>query len=208
MFHFKIFSKTMNTLITPSTLSTQKLSPAERAEKLRPYLVEHLWDQPAVYCGTYGKYNSGSIAGAWLDLSAFSSYEEFLEICALLHDDEADPEFMFQDYQEFPRAWYDESSLESSFDDIIEYCQLSEDDRAIFDAYVDYFGGNDFAHFKDDYMGEFDSEEDFAEMIVNDCYDLDRTMGSLSCYFDYERFARDLFMTDYVFCDGYVFANR
>ena len=197
----------MENSITTSALQALKVGSEEREKKLQPYLVERLWDQPAVYCGTYGKYNNGSIDGAWLDLEAFDSYDEFLEICALLHDDEDDPEFMFQDYQGFPREWYDESGLEESFDNIVEYCKLDEDDREVFDAYYEWSGNADFAHFRDHFMGKFDTEEDFAEYLVSECYDLDNMMGDLSFYFDYERYARDLFMTDYVFCDGYVFSN-
>ena len=197
----------MENSITTSALQALKVGSEEREERLQPYFVEHLWDQPAIYCGTYGKYNNGSLDGAWLDLEAFDSYDEFLEICALLHDDEDDPEFMFQDYQGFPREWYDESGLKESFDNIVEYCKLDENDREVFDAYYEWSGNADFAHFRDHYMGEFDTEEDFAEYIVSECYDLDNMMGDLSFYFDYERYARDLFMTDYAFCDGYVFSN-
>lgn len=52
---------------------------------------------------------------------------------------------------------------------------------------------------------ESGSEEDFATHIVNECYDLERMMGNLSYYFDYKAFARDLFISDYIFEDGYVF---
>ena len=34
---------------------------------------------------------------------------------------------------------------------------------------------------------------------------LDDMMGYLASYFDYEAFARDLFIEDYYFTDGYVF---
>ena len=48
--------------------------------------------------------------------------------------------------------------------------------------------------------------EDFAEQLVNDCYNIDNMMGSLSSYFDYKAFARDLFMTDYTMGEhGHVF---
>ena len=33
--------------------------------------------------------------------------------------------------------------------------------------------------------------------IVNECYDLERSMGNLADYFDYERFGRELFAYDY-----------
>ena len=55
-----------------------------------------------VYVGTYGKYNSGSIAGAWIDLSDCASYSDFLAKCKDAHKDERDPEFMIQDAEGFP----------------------------------------------------------------------------------------------------------
>ena len=41
-----------------------------------------------VYVGTYGKYNNGSLFGAWLDLSDYSDKEDFYEACRELHKDE------------------------------------------------------------------------------------------------------------------------
>ena len=55
-----------------------------------------------IYVGTYAKYNSGSIFGMWIDLESVSDAYEFFEVCRALHSDEADPEFMMQDYQGFP----------------------------------------------------------------------------------------------------------
>ena len=55
-----------------------------------------------VYVGTYGKYNSGSVAGAWIDLSDCASYSDFLAKCKDTHKDERDPEFMIQDTEGFP----------------------------------------------------------------------------------------------------------
>ncbi|MDE6393366.1 MAG: antirestriction protein ArdA [Muribaculaceae bacterium] len=47
------------------------------------------------------------------------------------------------------------------------------------------------------YCGEWNSEEDFARHIVDEGYNLEREMGDLSRYFDYEAFGRVLFMYDY-----------
>ena len=62
-------------------------------------------------------------------------------------------------------------------------------------------------HLEECYVGEYDSEEDFAREIVNDCYDLEKLMGHLSDYFDYNAYARDLFMYDYYYDNGYVFRH-
>jgi len=55
-----------------------------------------------LYVGTYHKYNSGSIAGAWIDLEKCATYADFLAECRKAHKDEADPEFMIQDHEELP----------------------------------------------------------------------------------------------------------
>lgn len=184
-------------------------SAEERKETLQHYILENLGNEPAVYCGTYKKYNNCSLDGAWLNLKAFDSYDEFLEICALLHDDEENPEFMFQYFQGFPEALYSESCMsEETFDDIMIYCDACRDDRKAFDAFCKYRNDVSFTEAMELYMGYFDSEEDFAENQVNEMFDLESMMGDLSCYFDYARYARDLFITDYLFCDGYVFRRH
>ena len=60
--------------------------------------------EASVYVGKYGKYNDGSIFGEWLNLSDYADKEEFYTACMELHNDEADPEFMFQDYENIPNG--------------------------------------------------------------------------------------------------------
>ncbi len=55
-----------------------------------------------VYVGTYKKYNSGNLNGAWLDLAKYETYQDFVAACRQLHKDEHDPEFMIQDSECFP----------------------------------------------------------------------------------------------------------
>lgn len=57
---------------------------------------------PAVYVGTYHKYNNGSIFGKWFDLTDFDDEESFQVVCRELHKDESDPEFMLQDWEGIP----------------------------------------------------------------------------------------------------------
>lgn len=77
---------------------------------------------PMVYCGTYHKYNSGSIDGAWVDIASFQNGKDFMNWCATeLHKDEADPELMFQDFQNFPEWFYSESMSVNSIDEILNW---------------------------------------------------------------------------------------
>ena len=174
---------------------------------LEDYKYDYRTGHPAVYVGTYHKYNCGSLAGMWLDLTTFASYEDFCEVCRFLHRDEADPELMFQDMENFPDEWYNESGLdEDTFDLILQYADLDDDERRAFDAYIENKGsGRDaevFDDFRDKYVGEFDSEEEFAEHIADECGMLDKVPESIKQYFNYERFARDLFASDYDFFDN------
>lgn len=187
---------------------TVKLGEAlEADERIREHGYDYETGHPAVYCGTYRKYNEGSIDGAWLDLTTFADYDEFIEVCRLLHRDEEDPELMFQDYENFPYKWYSESCMdEETFDKIQEYAEMDESRQEAFDDYMDICSDDDFESFDDAYCGKWDSKEDFARQLVDDCYDIERMMGSLSYYFDYEAYGRDLFMTDYTMGDnGHVF---
>lgn len=163
---------------------------------------------PSVYCGTYGKYNNGSLFGLWLDITKFNDYDEFIDVCRQLHADEEDPELMFQDYECFPRELYSESCMdEDTFDKIIEYGELSEDEKEAVDNFLE---NNDFdmEKFREAYVGKWDSEEEFAYHIIEECYDLDKMMGDLSRFFDYEAFASELFDSDYYMGDdGHVFRN-
>ena len=93
---------------------------------------------PSVYCGTYGKYNNGSLFGLWLDITKFNDYDEFIDVCRQLHADEEDPELMFQDYECFPRELYSESCMdEDTFDQILEYGELSEDEKEAVDNFLE-----------------------------------------------------------------------
>ena len=59
-------------------------------------------------------------AVCWIDLSSFNDYDEFINFCKAIHADEEDPELMAQDYEGFPRQWYNEGFMsEDDFDNIL-----------------------------------------------------------------------------------------
>ena len=164
-----------------------------------------------IYVGTYAKYNEGSIFGEWMDLSDYSGSDEFYDACRILHGDEADPELMFQDWENIPASLIGESRLAENIFEIIEaVTALCETEQ---EAFFVWLGNSDrdiasedindlVSYFKDDYQGEYKDEEDYAYEFIEDCYDLP---DFAKMYFDYEKFARDLFMGDYWYENGFVF---
>ena len=184
-------------------------TPETLKEEIKNHEQTNGSDSPALYCGTYGKYNSGNLRGMWANLSTFDSYEDFINFCKAIHADEEDPELMFQDGENIPDSLCHESIGEEEFNNILKYCELCEeyDVFAVYD-FLEWRTPEELDDMHDAYVGVYESEEDFAEELVNDCYDLDKMMGNLAGYFDYEKFARDLFISDYYFGSrGTVFAR-
>ena len=167
-----------------------------------------------IYVGTYAKYNEGSIFGKWFDLSDFSDIKDFYDACRQLHNDEQDPELMFQDWENIPDGLIGESWLSENFFEIAEKISgLSETQQEAFNVWLDYTSSdiatedinNLVSSFEDTYQGEYANEEDFAYELVENCYDLPEFAKT---YFDYEKFARDLFIGDYWYEDGFVFLRN
>src|SRR5574343_1225297 len=130
-------------------------------------------DSPRIYVGTYHKYASGSIYGEWVDLTAFADSSEFVTYCQQLHKSEYDPEFMIQDFENFPNFFYQESGLpsEETFNAIREYAEM--DNKEEFEAFLslrEYSLSDDWDEIKSDFedqkQGEFESENDFAYHYV------------------------------------------
>ena len=164
-----------------------------------------------IYVGTYAKYNEGSILGKWMDISDYSGREEFYDACRELHNDEEDPELMFQDWENIPSPLIGESWLSGDIFEVVEaISNQSETWQEAFAVWLNYTG-NDLSSvdieylissFEDEYQGQYRSEEDYAYEVVEQCYDLPEFAKT---YFNYEKFARDLFICDYWYEDGFVF---
>ena len=181
-------------------LSDLGYTPESLKEAVKNHEQTNGSDSPALYCGTYGKYNSGNLSGIWVNLSTFDDYEEFINFCKAIHADEEDPELMYQDYENMPGSLYHESMGEEGFNKIEEYCELCDEYSVeAVDDFLEWDSTEDLDNMHDAYVGVYDSREDFAREIVNDCYDIEKMMGNLSYYFNYEALARDLFLSDYHF---------
>jgi antirestriction protein len=134
----------------------------------------------------------------------FDTYEEFVDYCRELHKDEKDPEFMVQDFENYPEAWYHESGLptEEEFDKITEFYMMDGDRKAAYEAYVNHTGDDDFEHFQEAYQGKFNSAEDFAYDLVDGIGWEGVGKENLDMYFDYDAFGRDLMFDFHIGDEG------
>ena len=161
-------------------------------------------ETPKIYVGTYKKYNEGSLAGEWVDLTQFKNKEDFFKYCYKLHDDEVDPELMFQDFEYFPEEFYSECSIS---DNLWEWIALEDDQKEILDAYFKCFGG-DFkeamAKFEDKYFGHYESFRDFVVEHFEENTDIP---PQLEFYIDYDAVERN-YDLDFIFQNGRVFYRQ
>jgi antirestriction protein len=172
-----------------------------------------------IYVGTYAKYNNGSIFGSWLDLSQYPGSEAFYQACSKLHKDESDPEFMFQDWEGMPDFLISESYLSPLCFQYLDVVSDMEQHRAeAFEIYcsqiVRWSADGDLdeqlQNFDECYQGYYaesaaDPQLEYAYEYVDQTGMLSDVSPTVQRYFDYEAFARDLFMDAYTQINGHVF---
>ena len=184
-------------------------------------------NNPKIYVGTYGMYNSGSLFGKWFDLTDYADAEEFYKDCYEYHRNEVlssgdRPELMFQDWENTPDFLISECSLH---EDIFRYFEtVSEMDNERAEAFQLYcsdivswpVNGNDLEEtlegFNEAYQGYYggamkDPKTEFTYQYVEDTGMLAGASELLERYFDYEAFGRDLFLEGYSQYDGHVFLD-
>jgi antirestriction protein len=144
---------------------------------------------PRVYVGTYAKYNSGSIEGAWLNLDDYADHDDFIEACKAIHADEADPELMFQDFECFPEEFYAESSIDP---EVWDWIELSEEDQLLVELLSKHQCQKvTVDEARDAFQGIYDREIDWAYDQIEIGGYLSDVDEFVSRYFDYEAYLHD-----------------
>ena len=152
--------------------------------------------------------------GIWLDIDDVDSWADVHDAlhAAGLTDADYGGDVLVADIEgPLARAAY---SSRLDMLDLTAYLELRNDverngfSSAAVVAFINWYGSWDADAFESAYMGCYDSEEVFADRYIMDTGMLSEVPGHLVCYFDLERFARDLFMCDYYFDDGYVFCSN
>ena len=176
-----------------------------------------------IYVASLSDYNAGILHGEWVSFDDFSSAGEVWEaIRAMLADSptakaEGVPaeEWAIHDYEGFAGLHVHEGESIKALWEAHELLESLDDPEAFAD-WLAYEGAADISEvtegnieaFQDAYRGWYRSEQEFAEELVGELGLLSNADELLSRYFDYEAFARDLFMADYYMTEnGYVFCH-
>ncbi|VEB35408.1 antirestriction protein [Legionella sainthelensi] len=163
---------------------------------------------PSIYIACLASYNNAILHGVWID--ATQDEDKIMEEIWMMLDNSPEPdatEYAIHDYEGFGNLQIDEYE---SICNIGEYALFIQEHEELGLALLcDYSIDDAKVMLENNYQGCYDSEVEFARQLFDECY-ANQFPNSLSCYFDYEAFARDLFISDYCAIDGdgciYVFS--
>ena len=155
--------------------------------------------------GSYNECNERALGSKWLD---FDDYDDWDEIVEELEKqgfdlDGIDEELFVQDIEGVPaeKNW-DYVHPQTIFELIKKSGVLdSEYKYELMEAFCEARSFSDWEDLVEQYEENWDNDIifyrdmtmlDVAHQVIDECYDLDKMLGNLSSYFDYEAFARDL----------------
>ncbi|MDR6804540.1 antirestriction protein [Dyadobacter sp. BE34] len=184
--------------------------------------MRNLESTPKIYVGTYSQYNNRSLFGKWFDLTDFADFKEFLQDCYEFHRNELDPELMFQDWENIPDFLISECSLHKEaftyFEAIGEMDHETAEAFEIYCKQTNYWPSNGYElddqldGFRESYRGFFggsgkDATLEYTYQYIEETGLLSGVPSALEKYFDYEAFAKDLFLDGCSEYEGHVFVD-
>ncbi|MBK5071639.1 antirestriction protein ArdA [Budviciaceae bacterium CWB-B4] len=152
------------------------------------------------------------LKGQWIDLENINDLDDVREVLAeggwIPRDEDGNPDYggdlLVADVEgDLPYCFMGRYGS-FDLDDFIDARDSRFDLNAIA-AFIYLFDEWNAERFSDNYLGVYDSPEDYAYQYVDDCGLLDSLPKNLRCYFDYEKFASDLMINDITEHNGYYF---
>ncbi len=148
--------------------------------------------------------------GLWVSLDNVTEWQQVQEKIQAAYPAADVDEILCSDIEGLPKFFY--ASNCDSFS-MTEWAAYQEDraaypdlDEDVITSYFENCGVSPLSDVEEAYQGEFNSDEDFAEDYIDSTGMLSNMEESLQCYFDTERFARDM-MYDYFAVGGHYFRN-
>ena len=150
--------------------------------------------------------------GLWVDLMTIENWESVEALLSAKYPNADIDEILCADIEGIGKCFY--ASNCDSFD-MTEWLEFREsfeashlDIEAIQD-YIENYGANDLdiSNIEDCYYGQYDDFDSFVYQFVDDCDILHGMEESLKCYFDYEKYGRDLSYDFFIGSNGHVFRS-
>lgn len=161
--------------------------------------------------GSYNECNERALGSKWLTLNDYDDWDEIaeeLERQGFILDG-IDEELFVQDIEGIPTDSEDwDNTHPKEIFELIKSSGVLNDNykHEIMEAYCEVRSFDEWADLVERYGENWDDDiifykgqdmYDVAYNLVNECYDLEKMLGNLASYFDYNAFARDLSFDGY-----------
>ncbi len=162
------------------------------------------------WIGSLAAYNAGRLVGAWIDLDGMDA-EEAAEaareamrpqIAGWMDEAQAFDELNVFDHEGLAPFVRGECNVSEAVAAAEKLAEVEEHERDAFLAWAANEGNPatvEVEDFRDAFMGEWDSLEDYARELLDESGALNAIPENLRAYFDFESYARDLRLSGDVF---------
>jgi antirestriction protein len=124
-------------------------------------------DTPKIYVADLEAYNNGRLSGVWLDLTDYSDADELMDAINDFLKTTGGEEYAVHDYENLPSSMYSEYMGVRDFEEIYEMMDLAKENDLPLDVAMEVVSQFDRSAL-DEFTGVYDSEQDFAEQLVDD----------------------------------------
>lgn len=122
---------------------------------------------PSVYIADLEAYNNGRLVGKWFNLLDYSDADEFNEAVADFLKETGAEEYAVHDFENIPRSMQSEYLGVKDFEKFYEMIDLARDKDLPLEVVMEVL--NELGESAvDEFYGVYDSEEDFAQQLVDD----------------------------------------
>ena len=133
----------------------------------RDFMAGGMVEKPRIYVADLEAYNSGKLVGEWLDLTDYNDADELMEAIQNVLKKSGGEEYAIHDYEYLPSSMYSEYMGYKDFVEIYEMMDLANEKDLPLDVVMDIVSQFDRSAL-DDFQGVYNSEEDFAEELVDE----------------------------------------
>jgi antirestriction protein len=177
----------------------------DRASKLPFKPLDSDESLPRIYVRCLKAYNNGFLHGMWIDANQEpdeiqEAINYMLSWSPMCKTEECE-EWAIHDYENFEGITISESE---SIERVSNLAMLVEEHGEPFGAFLEWYGEDEEEKFEENYVGCYKNKQDFAEEYYEQSGIIDaiEKAGLQTCYIDFERIARDMFL------DGYSGVDR
>ena len=122
---------------------------------------------PQIYVADLEAYNNGKLVGKWFNLLDYNDADELMEDIQEMLKESGGGEYAVHDIENLPRSMYSEYMGFKDFEEIYQMIDLAKDKDLPLEVVMEVV--NDYTESAvDEYNGVYDSEEDFAEQLIDD----------------------------------------